>query len=434
LWEVKKGEGDKKGGDTTPPDGSTDTAKGKGKGHGSTEGSSGEDPDASDTPLLSALLDLPKYKGWKEGKGNDTISDDMKDKFKIMTDANDVDHIISPEFPPEFELALKGSPEMRAFKKYVVVKTEGGDVAYYELAALKAIKDPSAPAFPMSGNYTKSTNSMDSVRDLDVAEDIIHESMKKDVDLKPGVDKFGSGGKYLISGGGKGDKFLIRLDNRTTKKDCDIYPTMGTQCTGSQDPATAKPQKAPDQAADADDGKPKAYEGCRKEIQEADGTIVSVYAGGGGTKMAGATKDNDACLYEHRNGSKPSTYTLAVNYANEDGATASPEQAIFGEGLPKPAQFFYKSLGAKEAKSTPSPQIRKVDGSDASRGVYGLFQSGDGSHDAPLKDKAGDCLGAVVWWGQNDSGGAMSDADALKLCQDRIIQSPASWKNLWHWF
>ncbi len=104
----------------------------------------------------------------------------------------------------------------------------------------------------------------------------------------------------------------------------------------------------------------------------------------------------------------------------KDGPETKPAN-LFQGGLTKPDHFVYQSLGGKTAAVTAQTAIAAVSDSDDKKGVYGLFRSGDQSPaEGPasgLADKKGNCLGAIVWWG-------VSEAEALKACQDGRIGSP----------
>ena len=419
MWKVAKGEGDKKpgkGGDTPPSD-STGTAKGKGSGAG-----------ASDTPLLSALVTV-KYADYKDHDGTDdygngTINEDMKDQFKVMTDKDGKYYVVSPALPaPAYTLNLDGNPTFRAFNKWVAVVTDA-DVLYYDLPALAAYSDPKA-AKSASGRYAKGSNEMIGATDIDVADDILTTYLKKDIDLKPGVAKYAPEGSYRISAKSDGDKFIVTIMNTKTKKSCIMSPDLGMCVDDAGN--TSETAKAPGQAADPD-GAPKAYTGCRAQTTEPDGkTVVDLYKDLSAAKSPGDKQDHDVCLYVHQSDPKHPAYTLTLNYTTENKPTYSTA-FIFGEALPKPAQFFYKSTLDKTPVSIPThPEIRSVAGSDAAHGVYGLFQSGDSTPNYIGKDKAGDCLGVVVWWG-------FSEADALKACQERVIPGTGSMWNPLNWF
>ncbi len=124
---------------------------------------------------------------------------------------------------------------------------------------------------------------------------------------------------------------------------------------------------------------------------------------------------------------KPNQYFVMFRYdalepiapANTQGAGDTEKRTfrqkpfeVFNSSNPLPSNFGAQGLvGAQVIYDRVSSGYRFVNGTNAERGVLAVFQEKQVFGDN-VKDKAGNCVGPIIWWGLKDR-----DA-ALKVCQE----------------
>jgi hypothetical protein len=412
MWTIKDGKGDE-----PKKDPATAAAGGDQPAGDQTAGQTGDQtaPQTGGAATLDQVLAMAAQAGWKEAPGNAGFNPATKAKTRIVTSVKEKHLYFMLLFDPSlgvpgnqyaFGLTVGDPPQplktIRGFKNYVVLEYPNSKqyFDYKDMASYVQQKD-SHPLLldPKIG--------MQGVTDVDVAIDMLTHYF----DIKPG-DPMLQTVRSRIAAHAKGDGYVINGNGKLLymahgEEGLEIWPDE-IKSGDKGDNAGMTGLRGPGTAVTVVGGGPAEF---KKEIEMAGGRTallvklqdkhIAIYKGQEDETLPNGdskTADVTYIMFDYLKGA--STGKPAEDKKNALQARTTLRPIFGGEGrFALPNGYQMQSLA--DVVMPDTAQIMLLHGSTQEKGAIAAYRyvlpDSQGGQNA--KDKAGNCAGAVIWWG-----------------------------------